>query len=708
MQLTAANTAIVLDSTADFPDAPQRYPNFRVVPLYVRFGDESFRDYVDLGADAFYERLRSRAETADDVAADAGRLPRRLRGARGLRADALLTIASKLSGHVRQRRDGRRLEARRRPRPRARLEDRVGGDRDARARDPAPARARHDRRGGRRARRALPRARRGLLFTVSTLEYLARGGRIGKAAAFAGDAAEREADPRDPGRRGRAGEARARERRRRSRSSRRRSRRRRRDDAGPARRDRARGRARAARGADELVRHVRPQARRSSMATMLGAVVGTHAGPGTVGFFWFHDTDCRAVRAAATARVGAAPRLGRVGVLEASLLHADSDAAAGGLRRRRTRPGLAAPRGRPRRSGSRSARHAGRRRPDGREAARAGSGSRTVGDLLLHRPRRYEARRRRGRDRRARSGDEEVAIAGVVRRTSSRPRRGRLTILEARVADATGSVRAAWFNQPWLAEKLQPGTRVRLRGQLKRGTASTSQSTTSARRERPPTSRRSTRRARTCRRRSCASSRTRRSAARARSARPAAGRAQAARAPAAARRRARRAPLSRARTRRPRRARRRLAFDELLVLQLGLVRRRRERESARRARARRAGRAGRALPRGAAVRADRAPGAGDRRDRRRPRADGADAAAAAGRRRLGQDGRRALRAAARRRGGPAGRADGADRDARRAALPDGRGVLPRARRPVRAADELGSANARRRCRASASSSARTR
>ena len=83
------------------------------------------------------------------------------------------------------------------------------------------------------------------------------------------------------------------------------------------------------------------------------------------------------------------------------------------------------------------------------------------------------------------------------------------------------------------------------------------------------------------------------------------------------------------------------------------------------------------LPRRAPVRAHRAPGAGDRRDRPRPRARRADAAAAAGRRRLGQDGRRALRAAARGRGGASGRADGADGDPRRAALPHRRGALRR-------------------------------
>ena len=63
MQLTAANTAIVVDSTADFPEAPKRFPNWRVVPLYVRFGDETYRDYVELGPDEFYARLRAGAAT---------------------------------------------------------------------------------------------------------------------------------------------------------------------------------------------------------------------------------------------------------------------------------------------------------------------------------------------------------------------------------------------------------------------------------------------------------------------------------------------------------------------------------------------------------------------------------------------------------------------------------------------------------------------
>jgi fatty acid-binding protein DegV len=39
---------------------------------------------------------------------------------------------------------------------------------------------------------------------------------------------------------------------------------------------------------EQLVRDVRPNAE-IEVATTLGPVVGTHAGPGTVGLFWFQD-----------------------------------------------------------------------------------------------------------------------------------------------------------------------------------------------------------------------------------------------------------------------------------------------------------------------------------------------------------------------------------------------------------------------------------
>jgi len=62
MNLTAENTAVVLDSTSDYPEAPSRFPNMRFVPLYVRFGDETFKDYTELGPAEFYSRLRTSPE----------------------------------------------------------------------------------------------------------------------------------------------------------------------------------------------------------------------------------------------------------------------------------------------------------------------------------------------------------------------------------------------------------------------------------------------------------------------------------------------------------------------------------------------------------------------------------------------------------------------------------------------------------------------
>jgi ATP-dependent DNA helicase RecG len=89
-----------------------------------------------------------------------------------------------------------------------------------------------------------------------------------------------------------------------------------------------------------------------------------------------------------------------------------------------------------------------------------------VGDLVWQGPRRYE------RPVPIKSiaelfGDEEAVIECVVRSFSSR-RRGRLKILTARVADDTGEIKATWFNQPWVEGRLAPGVAVRLRGRSNR------------------------------------------------------------------------------------------------------------------------------------------------------------------------------------------------------------------------------------------------
>ncbi|MDE3026237.1 MAG: DegV family protein, partial [Acidobacteriota bacterium] len=181
MDLTSANTAIVLDSTADFPDAQERFPNWRVVPLYVNFGGESYRDGVDMTAEEFYRRLpsadpmptTSQPTPADFAAAYAG-----LGGYDRILA---ITIAARLSGTFQSAG--------------------LAADERVRTIDSETASAAI-------AMLALAIQRRldrgttdeevdalverytrghGLLFTVDTLEFLARGGRIGRAKAFAGE-----------------------------------------------------------------------------------------------------------------------------------------------------------------------------------------------------------------------------------------------------------------------------------------------------------------------------------------------------------------------------------------------------------------------------------------------------------------------------------------------------------------------------------------
>ena len=95
-------------------------------------------------------------------------------------------------------------------------------------------------------------------------------------------------------------------------------------------------------------------------------------------------------------------------------------------------------------------------------------GLRTLRDLLEHRPHRYESAAEEVRIADLLAGEEEVAITGEVVKTSVRRPSRRLSILRAQIADDSGRITAVWFNQIWLADKLRPGTRVRLRGQLKR------------------------------------------------------------------------------------------------------------------------------------------------------------------------------------------------------------------------------------------------
>jgi len=285
VNLTAQNTAIVLDSTADFPEAPERFPNWRVVPLYVLFGGESYRDYVDLSPHDFYERLRTSAELPTTSQPTPGDFLETYQQLDAYERIYSLHISSTLSGTYQSAVTAA-----------SELGDRV------RVVDTESASAaiailglaiqhRLERGTTDEAIDALVaryRQEAGLIFTVDTLEFLRKGGRIGRASAWAGQllnvkpilTIKREVVPLKRVRGNRkamqefvseftsnstdsptlkVGIAHA---------------------EAPERAEQLR----------KMVRGERPQAE-VEVVTTLGAVVGTHAGPGTVGFFWFDDRE---------------------------------------------------------------------------------------------------------------------------------------------------------------------------------------------------------------------------------------------------------------------------------------------------------------------------------------------------------------------------------------------------------------------------------
>ncbi len=89
-------------------------------------------------------------------------------------------------------------------------------------------------------------------------------------------------------------------------------------------------------------------------------------------------------------------------------------------------------------------------------------GLHTVGDLLEHLPR----DRRDARAIAALVPGETATVAVEVRTITSRPvrRRGMRPLVEATVVDSSGVMQATFFNQPWLAGRYVPGTRLVLHG----------------------------------------------------------------------------------------------------------------------------------------------------------------------------------------------------------------------------------------------------
>ena len=287
MNLTAQNTAIVLDSTADFPDARERHPSWRVVPLYVNFGTESFKDGVEMSAAEFYERLRAGAATPTTSQPTPGDFLACYEELVGYERIYSLHIGATFSGTFQSAGTAA-----------AQL-----GDGRVRAVDTETAscaitmlalaiQRRLDRGTTDEEVDALVAGYLGtheMLFTVDTLEYLARGGRIGRARAFAGELlhvkpilsiqhgevvpVKRVRGARKAFQEFVDGFTAATE------------------DVPALRVGIAHADA-PERAAElvKMVRDLRPQAT-IECESVLGAAIGAHAGPGAVGLFWWTDLD---------------------------------------------------------------------------------------------------------------------------------------------------------------------------------------------------------------------------------------------------------------------------------------------------------------------------------------------------------------------------------------------------------------------------------
>ncbi len=109
---------------------------------------------------------------------------------------------------------------------------------------------------------------------------------------------------------------------------------------------------------------------------------------------------------------------------------------------------------------------------DRRAEALGRLGIRRVADLLVHVPFRYErhlgaetiqaaaALLEAGHDR------DQVTVVGEV--AAVRPARGRRPRVEATLEDETGTLALTWFGATWIARQLHPGARIRCVGRLER------------------------------------------------------------------------------------------------------------------------------------------------------------------------------------------------------------------------------------------------
>ncbi len=182
-ELTLENTAIVLDSTCDPPPGFFERPGMFLVPLKVHFGDETFRDGVDMTYKEFFAKLESSTLLPTTSQPTVGEFTAAYAEAKkDFEHVFSLHISGEMSGTVRAA---------------AKAAEQFEGVEvyDTRTVTSALSLVGERLRARLEAGCTLEEARAyvqhfidrsGLLIHAATLEYLRRGGRIGRAASFVG------------------------------------------------------------------------------------------------------------------------------------------------------------------------------------------------------------------------------------------------------------------------------------------------------------------------------------------------------------------------------------------------------------------------------------------------------------------------------------------------------------------------------------------
>ena len=176
---------IVTDSTAYLSEEAVRKHDIRVVPLYVHFGNEAFREGVDISDEEFYARLKAAPELPTTSQPSAGEFHEVFKElVDGGHEILTLTISSKLSGTWNSAMAAKDMQPDANISVVDSLSTSVGLELMVKAAVEAVD-------AGGSLQEITDqieeiKAKMRLLFVVDTLEYLAKGGRIGNARALLG------------------------------------------------------------------------------------------------------------------------------------------------------------------------------------------------------------------------------------------------------------------------------------------------------------------------------------------------------------------------------------------------------------------------------------------------------------------------------------------------------------------------------------------